>query len=232
MTNSSIVNAVVQQQQCGVQVCPTDWRLGMAIIVMMGLPRGDPSNQHSAARTPLPFCFSVFSFFVRFSSPFCRSPRSTSFFARFVFSSCRFSVCFLYRLPRFSFRFPVFLGGGFCYSVISSWRYTTPAILARLTYTYEYSPCVLSSLLRSSCWLSFFFFFSFPFFDLFDFDLDIVCFILSFSCGYYAVSSVSVSAETRWACDMYLDTYVRTSPFYCCLRYAICFSYCVYCVLF
>ena len=32
-----------------------------------------------------------------------------------------------------------------------------------------------------------------------DFDLDIVCFILSFSCGYYAVPSVSVSAATRLA---------------------------------
>ena len=46
-------------------------------------------------------------------------------------------------------------------------------------------------------------------FPFFDFDLDIVCFILSFSCGYYAVSSVSVSAATRSAYDMYLDTYVR-----------------------
>ena len=34
-----------------------------------------------------------------------------------------------------------------------------------------------------------------------------VCFILSFSGGYYAVSSVSVSAATRLAYDMYLDTY-------------------------
>ena len=44
-----------------------------------------------------------------------------------------------------------------------------------------------------------------------DFDLDIVCFILSFSCGYYAVSSVSASAATRSAYDiyMYLETYVR-----------------------
>ena len=47
------------------------------------------------------------------------------------------------------------------------------------------------------------------FLPFFDFDLDIVCFILSFSCGYYAVSSVSVSAATRLAYDMYLDTYVR-----------------------
>ena len=56
-------------------------------------------------------------------------------------------------------------------------------------------------------------FFSFIFllsaFPLFDFDLDIVCFILSFSCGYYAVPSVSVSAATRFAYGTYLDTYVR-----------------------
>ena len=49
------------------------------------------------------------------------------------------------------------------------------------------------------------------FLPFFDFDLDIACFILSFSCGYYAVSSVSVSAATRVAYDMYLDTYVRSS---------------------
>ena len=41
------------------------------------------------------------------------------------------------------------------------------------------------------------------------FDFDIVRFLLSFSCGYYPVSSVSVSAATRLAYDMYLDTYVR-----------------------
>ena len=50
-----------------------------------------------------------------------------------------------------------------------------------------------------------FFFSSFPFFD---FDLYIVCFILTFSCGYYAVSSVSGSAATCLAYDMYPDTCV------------------------
>ena len=40
------------------------------------------------------------------------------------------------------------------------------------------------------------------FLPFFDFDLDIVSFILSFSCGYYAISSVSVSAATRLAYDM------------------------------
>ena len=43
----------------------------------------------------------------------------------------------------------------------------------------------------------------------FDFDLYVVFFILSFSCGFYAVSSVLVSAATRLAYDMYLDTYAR-----------------------
>ena len=64
----------------------------------------------------------------RFSSPFRRSPSSPSFF-RFVFSSCRFSVCFLYRLLRFPSRFPAFLGSGFCYSVVSSRCYTPPRYL-------------------------------------------------------------------------------------------------------
>ena len=40
--------------------------------------------------------------------------------------------------------------------------------------------------------------------------MDIICFILlSFSCGYYAVYSVQVSAATRLAYGMYFDTYVR-----------------------
>ena len=62
--------------------------------------------------------------------------------------------------------------------------------------------CLLALLMLTySCFLLFL-----PFFD---FDSDIVCFILSFSCGCYAVSSVSVSAATRLAYNTYLDTYVR-----------------------
>ena len=83
--------------------------------------------------------------------------------------------------------------------------------------------------------LLFFYHRFFLFLPFFDFDLDIVCFILSFSCGYYAVSSVPVFAATRLAYNiyMYLDIHVRTliSPFYFCLRYAICFRYCVYYIL-
>ena len=66
---------------------------------------------------------------------------------------------------------------------------------------------------------SFYYFSSLPslFFDFFDFDLDIVCVILS-SCGYYAVSSVSVSAATGLAYDIlvYVSWYARNkliSPF-------------------
>ena len=111
------------------------------------------------------------------------------------------------RLP-FSFRFPAFLGAGFCYSLISSRRHTPPAPLRAWDMCIPLACCFLSCVLN----VDLFYFSSLPFFD---FDLDIVCFILSFSCGYYAVSSVSVSAATRLAYDMYLDTYVCWSqPFY------------------
>ena len=64
--------------------------------------------------------------------------------------------------------------------------------------------------------------------------LDIVCFILSFSCGYYAVSSVSLSAGTLLTYDIYtyLDTCARLSHLHFCLRYTICFSYCMYHLVF
>ena len=63
------------------------------------------------------------------------------------------------------------------------------------------------------------------FLTLSDFDLDIVCFILSFSCGYYAVSSVSVSAATRLAYDIIyrqcilIRTHADLTFLYFCLRY-------------
>ena len=64
---------------------------------------------------------------------------------------------------RFSFRFPAFLGGGFCYSVSSPRRCThPPALLASLKYAY--SPCVLSSCVVDVdlflCFFSSFHFFS------------------------------------------------------------------------
>ena len=91
------------------------------------------------------FPFFIFFFSSFFSSAFRRSPCPIpcSFFVRFCPFVLSFSVWFLYRLLRFYFRFPAFLGGGFCYSVISSGRYTSPGLLASLKYVY--SPCVQSS---------------------------------------------------------------------------------------
>ena len=64
--------------------------------------------------------------------------------------------------------------------------------------------CLLSCVLA----VYLFYFSSLP--SLFRFRFGHRYFILSFSCGYYAVSSLSVSAATRLASyDMYLDTYVR-----------------------
>ena len=98
------------------------------------------------------------SFFLCFlSSPFCRSPCpiAWSFFVRFCPLVLSFSVRFLYRFLRFYFRFPAFLCGEFCYSVISSRRYTPRALLASLKYAY--CPCAPSSFLRCWCWFIFFF---------------------------------------------------------------------------
>ena len=129
------------------------------------------------------FSFSVFPFpfaVLRFPLPFR--------FVVFPFVSC-ITVAF-------SFRFSTLLDGGFWYfvSVLHP-----PALLASLQV------CVFP--LRAVFCLAFlpFFpvFFLFLSFFAFAFDLDVVCFILSFSCGYYAVSSLSVFAATRLACDMY-----------------------------
>ena len=140
-----------------------------------------------------------------------------------------FTVWFLYRLLRFYFRFPAFLGGGFCYSDISSRRYTPAALLASLKYAY--SPCVLSSFL--SCVVDVdlsLFFSSLPSLFRFRFGhrlfhpvifLWVLCCLLGFG---FCCDSGSI-----W----YVSWYVRTqlSPFYFCLRYTICFSYCVYYLL-
>ena len=71
-----------------------------------------------------------------------RVPVPSSFSVRFVLSSCCFP--FVSCIAFFAFLFSSLrsLGGGFCYSVISSRRYPPPALLANLKYAY--SPCVLS----------------------------------------------------------------------------------------
>ena len=126
-------------------------------------------------------------------------------------------------------------GGGFCYSVISSRRYTPPRAPC------EPQVCVFPLravfFFLASLMLTYLYFSSF--FSSFPFSISIwtsFVFILSFSCGYYAVSSVSVSAATRLAYDIYFEVciLIRTliAPFYFCLRCTICFSYCVYYLLF
>ena len=114
------------------------------------------------------YCTFFFSFFFLrfiFISPFCRSPCSPSpslfFFRSFCPFVLSFSVCFLYRLLRFYFRIPAFLGGGFCYSVISSRRYTPPALLASLKYAcFPLAYCLLAFLMLTYLY---FCFSSFPF---------------------------------------------------------------------
>ena len=118
-----------------------DWSHNLYSYVYLNI--GWLSTQHVFFLSLL--SFSVFPFLLPFS-----------FFVRFDFSSCRFRFflvspsSLLFSLLCFFLR----LGGGFCCSVISSWRYTPPALLA--SRKYAYSPCVLSSFLRSRCWLIYF----------------------------------------------------------------------------
>ena len=61
------------------------------------------------------------------------------------------------------------------------------------------------------------------------FSISIACFILSFSCRYNAVSSVSVSAATRLAYDTCLDMYYAYADltFFFVLRYDLVQLLCV-----
>ena len=170
-------------------------------------------------------------FFLR--SSICRSPCSPSFsfFRCFVFSSSR-SVCFLYRPRRFSFFFSLpWRIRLLCYFVLAVFP---PALLTSLKY--GYSPCVLSSFLRS--WRWFFFFFSLLPFFRFRFGhhlihpvffLWVLCCLLGF--GYCCDSfRILYDVNTSYVCIL-IRTYADLT-FYFCLRYTICFSCCVYYLLF
>ena len=115
-------------------------------------------------------------FLLRFFLSILRFPTSYSF-CLFVLS---FSVCFLYHLIRFSFRFPALLGGG-SFSSVSVLR--TPPQRCLRACKYAYPPCVLSSWVLRLASYSLLIFSSLR--SLFRFDLDVVCLILSCSCGYY-----------------------------------------------
>ena len=124
-------------------VCPTDWRLGIwsssswcvRLVETQKINMVPPGHP---CRFPFPFSFFFpfhSSFFLSF---FCRSPCSPCFFfVRIVLSSCRFPFVSCIAFFAFSFRFPAFLGGRFCYSVILPRRYTPPALLASLKYAYS-----------------------------------------------------------------------------------------------
>ena len=93
--------------------------------------------------------------FVFFPSPLCRIP--CFFFVRFCPFVLSFSVWFLYRLLRFYFRFPDFLGGGFYHSaIILLFRLGAtppPRSLRAWSMRVPLACCLLSSFLRCWCWL-------------------------------------------------------------------------------
>ena len=168
----------------------------------------------------------VYIYFLFFSlSFFCRSPCPVpcSFSFVFVLSSCRFPFDSWTAFFDFIFASLLSLGAD---SVILLFRLGVTLPPRSLWAWSMRIPLACCLFLR--CWLIFIFFFS-----SLPFSISIwasFVFVLPFSCGYYTVSSVSVSAATRLAYHIYMcvSWYERTliSPFYC-LRYTICFSYCV-----
>ena len=175
--------------------------------------------------TPLPFSFPFF-----FLSLFFLSLLSVSVFP-FLFP---FSLVLSFRLVVFPFVSCIALFA-FLFasllslvadSVILLFRLgATPPLRSLRSWSIPLACCLLSRVLDVD--LFYFFFSSFPFFD---FDLDIVCFILSFSCGYYAVSSVSVSAATRLAYDnicILIRTYADLTFFFLSEFYDLFQLFCV-----
>ena len=117
----------------------------------------------------------LFPFFF-FSSFFLSLLSFTAFPFLFVLS---FFVRLLYRLLRFFYASLLSLVAD---SVLLSRCYILPALLASLQVC-VFPLCVVFFLFLR-CWFLFFYFYSLPSL-FFYFDLDVVCFILSCSCGYY-----------------------------------------------
>ena len=105
-----------------------------------------------------------------------------------------FSVYFFCRL-RFSCRFAAFVGGGFCYPGFSSRCYPA-APPPRGACESEICVFPIRAVFLLACLLLIYVIFLF---FIHMSILDVVCFILPFSRGYSAISSVSVSAATRLA---------------------------------
>ena len=83
----------------------------------------------------------------------------------------------LLRMDNSSCTCPAFLGGGFSYVFCYFVSVLHPSLRSLRPWSMLHSPCMLSSFLRS-CWFVLCFFSPCPSFDV---DLDIMCFILSFS---------------------------------------------------
>ena len=130
----------------------------------------------------------------QYSTFFCRSPSSSTFsffFFRFPFISCT-AFFILFSLPCPHWWRILFFGHGA----------TPPRALLRACKSAYSLVCFLFS-----CFLAFMFCFrSFPF------SISIwksICFILSFCCGYYAVSSFSVATRSAYLHTYVYDTYLR-----------------------
>ena len=143
-----------------------------------------------------------------FSLSLCHSPCPIpcSSFDRFVLSSCRFPFDSCIAFFAFTFAFLLSLVADSVILLFRLGAIPPPCSLRAWSMRIPLACCLLSSFLRCWCWLIFFCFFaSFPY------SMSIwtsFVFILSFSCGYYAVSSVSVSAATRLAYYIYVSWYV------------------------
>ena len=85
-------------------------------------------------------------------SPFSL-PRSV--FVRCVLSSCRFPFVSCITFFSFSFVFPAFLGGGFCYSDISSRRYIPPRSLGARSMRIPLACCIISCVVNVDLFLFF-----------------------------------------------------------------------------
>ena len=125
-----------------------------------------------------------------------------SLFFSFVLS---LPVWFLYRLLRFYFPFPALLGGGFCYSVISSRRYTPPQ---RSWWASRMRIPLACCLLACVADVDFFFFSSLPALTRFRFGhrlfsscffLWVLCCLLGFGscCDSFSISSLLPPSSTR-----------------------------------
>ena len=131
-----------------------------------------------------------------------------SFVCPFVLSFSVFDSCIAFFAFTFASLCSLVPGSGFCYSVILLFRLGAtppPRSLRAWSMRIPLACCLLSSFFLALLMLTCLFFF-----PSLSFSISIwtsFVFILSFSRGYYAVSSVSVSTATRLAYDVCIYIY-------------------------